>query len=214
MSTVETRALTGRLPHCVRLAALAPAAAGPAGLDPAELALVPTGDAQRAHEFIAGRVAARTCLSALGAPDAPLLARPDGSPAWPTSIRGSISHKPHLCVAVAGSDCDVSGLGIDLEPTTSLPDVVWPTVLTPGEVARHCGSGGLLDPRVSRLAFTAKEAYYKWSRSSGHTGALDFKDVEVDVEGDTLLFSSSCSAPKGVYIIGRAWTLAAVWTPA
>jgi 4'-phosphopantetheinyl transferase EntD len=214
VSTVETRELARRLPAGVFLAALSPADADAARLDEAERSQVPRGDPVRRQEFIVGRVAARACLAALGLRAAPLLTRPDGSPAWPASVRGSISHKPGLCVVAAATDRVVSGLGIDVEPSGPLPDVVWATVLSPSEHSRHVGSRGPEDPRVSRLVFSAKEAYYKWHASTGATGAPGFHDVEVDVEGSSLRFSPPESGPEGTYVVGPAWTVAAVWSPA
>ena len=213
MTTVEIQELTWRLPAGVFLAALTPADADVAELDAAELAQVPRGDPVRRQEFIAGRVAAHTCLAALGAPPAPLRTRPDGSPAWPSSVRGSISHKPGLCVAAAATEGVVSALGIDVEPSKPLPGVVWATVLSPHELSRHVGSRRVQDPRVSRLVFSAKEAYYKWQVSAGATGTAEFHDVEVHVKDNSLQFSPPGAEPVGAYVVGPSWTITAVWSP-
>ena len=213
MSRPEVEALSARLPAGVRLAALDPRGVRPDLLDPAERALLPEGDQERRLEFAAGRVGARRCLSALGLAPAPLLVEPDGAPAWPASVRGSISHKPGLCLVLAAGEEDVSGLGVDVEESGGLPRVTWPLVLSRAELDRHPRSGGPLDPQVSRLLLVAKEAWVKWRRSAGLVTRAGLADVEVDIAGDELCFRASERVPVGRCVVGPRWTVAAAWTP-
>jgi 4'-phosphopantetheinyl transferase EntD len=159
----------------------------------------------------AGRIAARRCLTELGLPGPPLLRHRDGSPVWPRTARGSITHKGDLCLVVAAAAGTVSGLGLDLEESAPLPELVWPLVLSAGERERHVASGGPLDPGRSRLVLCAKEAFYKWSRSVGGE-APEFHDVTVDADGDNLLFDAAGAVPQGRFVLGSTWTVAVVWS--
>jgi 4'-phosphopantetheinyl transferase EntD len=213
MSHPEVAGLAARLPAGVQLAAIDPRGVRPDLLDPLERALVPTGDQGRRREFAAGRVGARRCLSALGLAPAPLLVDHDGAPAWPPSVRGSISHKPGLCLVLAAGEEDVSGLGVDIEESGGLPRVTWPLLLSLAERDRHPGSRGPLDPERSRLLLVAKEAWLKWRRSVRLPRSPGFGDVAVEVAGDDLLFRADEPVPVGRCVVGRTWTVAAVWTP-
>jgi 4'-phosphopantetheinyl transferase EntD len=213
MSRPEVEVLAARLPAGVRLAAIDPRGVRPDLLDTLERALVPSGDQGRRREFTAGRLGARRCLSALGLAPAPLLADHDGVPVWPPAVRGSISHKPGLCLVLAAGEEDVSGLGVDVEESGALPRPTWPLLLSVEELDCLPGSGGPLDPARSRLLLVAKEAWIKWRRSVGIATRAGFSDVDVDVAGDDLHFRAAEQVPVGRCVVGRTWTLAAVWTP-
>ena len=67
----------------------------------------------RQAEFIMGRLLAQKALENQQIPNHIVKQNPDGSPAWPEGLRGSISHKKELAVAVVTAELDF--LGIDLE---------------------------------------------------------------------------------------------------
>lgn len=118
--------------------------------------------AKRKAEFLAGRVAARMALGAIGLPGAQVAARADRSPVWPAQVVGSISHaagEAWCCVAPAAR---VEALGIDLE------DDLTPQVAQ--EIASNIVSLAELDilqalelspERRLTLAFSMKESLYK-----------------------------------------------------
>jgi 4'-phosphopantetheinyl transferase EntD len=69
----------------------------------------------RRRDFRAGRACARQALTRLGLAPAPLLRRPDRSPAWPSGAVGSISHCPGFCAAAVASAARYGALGLDVE---------------------------------------------------------------------------------------------------
>ncbi|MEV7969740.1 4'-phosphopantetheinyl transferase superfamily protein [Sphaerisporangium sp. NPDC088356] len=223
MPPAEVEHLRRLLPPGVRLVALDPAQvdvaaphSAPLGvrMHPAELALVPRGDLSRERQFIAGRLCARAALREIGARDGPLPIRPDGSPDWPADVRGSISHKPRLCVAAVSRAAAVGGLGIDLEPAQELPLAVWRGVLTDAERARITAGRvhhGRLEPR---LIFSAKESYYKWYRSVGGLHDIGFHDVEVDFRGSEIRYHPREPLPTtfGRCVVGGKWLITITWS--
>jgi 4'-phosphopantetheinyl transferase EntD len=179
-----------------------------------EAALVPRGDLSRKRQFIAGRLCARAALREIGAEAGPLLIRPDGSPDWPANVHGSISHKPRLCVAAAGSAEGIGGLGIDLEPARELPRAVWRSVLTDGERAR-IATGRVYHGRLEpRLIFSAKESYYKWYRSAGGRHDIGFHDVEVEFREGEIRYHTRepLPTPSGRCVVGGNWLITITWS--
>ncbi|MEP6816860.1 MAG: 4'-phosphopantetheinyl transferase superfamily protein [Marmoricola sp.] len=216
----EVRRLHGLLPDGLVLAAVDPAEVDTARLHPVERTLGDGALPTRRQDLLGGRVAARACLDELGVESRPLRMRDDGAPAWPDSVRGTIAHTTGICLAVVGRSATVSGVGVDVEPARPTPGVVRSLVLTDRESA-HAGHDAL-DPDIGPLAFCAKEAYYKWCRSAGHTGPLDFQDVEVELRDNRLRFvpgdavtgglSTTVPGPMGAFVAGPAWVVALVWS--
>jgi 4'-phosphopantetheinyl transferase EntD len=154
--------LTRRLfPTCVRVAEMNPCEADPSRLHAAEQRQIDRAAPGRRREYSAGRLLARSLLDGFGAEPAPLLNRPDRAPAWPAGFVGSISHCPSLCTVVVASSRDICAIGVDVEPAMPLDAEVERLVLT----ARDRDSIAQLPPRLrslgSRLAFSAKESFYK-----------------------------------------------------
>ena len=71
---------------------------------------------KRVREFVAGRMAARRAMTALGlAPVPPVPPGADRAPCWPADVVGAITHtREHALAAVAHAG-DCAGLGLDLE---------------------------------------------------------------------------------------------------
>lgn len=114
-----------------------------------------SGSARRA-EFLAGRLAAAEAMRRLDIEPGGVLGRtPDGAPAWPDGIAGSISH--HSGVACAVVSADARGIGVDIAPLLAESQL--------RAVARRC----LVDPERERwqsarevaVVFAAKETIYK-----------------------------------------------------
>lgn len=212
----EVVALAAMLPAGMHVAAVAPDQAGIASLHPLEALLTADDSAERRQQFIAGRACAHHILTALAQSPAPLLRRRDGAPDWPRTVRGSISHKPDLCLAIAARATDVAGIGVDLEVHRALPAPVWARVFTAAELRRlH-----VLTPAArvirARLCFSAKECYYKWYRSQGGYQQPDFDDVEVEITGTSLRVQptpgSGLPAVEGCFAQGDTWLITALWS--
>ena len=117
--------------------------------------------AKRRAEFLAGRLAARTALAALGVESMPGR-NEDGSPRWPAHVSGSITHGAERALCAVARASDVRSLGIDAERLMG-PE-------TKAElVARICsraelevlGTLGAPEHHLVSLAFSAKESLYK-----------------------------------------------------
>ena len=148
-------------------------------LHPEEAAQLGRVSEQRRHEFAAGRACARLALERLGLPAAaPLLSRPDRSPAWPEGAVGSISHCQGGCAAAVGLASRYAALGLDLEREGRTRPELARRICTPAERARLDHFEGL---DALGLIFSSKEAVYKaWHPLTGiHLG---FQDVEIDLE--------------------------------
>ncbi|MFD7539172.1 4'-phosphopantetheinyl transferase [Streptomyces sp. NPDC059819] len=131
-------------------------------LHPDEQALIARSVESRRREFTTGRHCAHRALEDLGHPAEPILPDAKGSPRWPASVVGSITHcDGYRAAAVAHSD-HVRALGVDAEPGRPLPDGVLEAVALPGE-QRRVGEQLARWPAVrwDRLLFSAKESIYK-----------------------------------------------------
>ncbi|HTY72360.1 MAG TPA: 4'-phosphopantetheinyl transferase superfamily protein [Actinomycetes bacterium] len=221
------RGLAALAPAGVRLAAVDPRSVDTSDLFPEERALLPAGDPARTREFAAGRLGARRCLAGLGAPaSGPLLSDASGAPSWPEGVRGSITHKPRLCLVAVADVGTVSGIGLDLEEMAPLPRLAWRAVLTEREIERHAGSRGVLDPTRSRLILCAKEAFYKWRCSSGGAPP-DLHGIEVDLDAhgmlrltqpvvasrDQALVPASRPLMRAAHVVARDWSVVLIWSP-
>jgi 4'-phosphopantetheinyl transferase EntD len=163
---------------------------------------------RRRREIVVSRTCARLALTELGVGRFPLLAMPDRAPMWPSEVVGSITHTDgcidgYCGVAVADRRY-ASGLGVDAEPATELPDDIWNAVLDADErqAALVSRSPGL----HARLVFSAKEATYK-AIYPALKRFLQFSDVHVDVlpQGRFLavLTPSSGLCPSSSPLVGH-----------
>lgn len=208
--------LCALLPLSARVGAVDPATIDVGSILPEEAALITGAGVERRREFAAGRLCARKVLGELGIALWPLHAALDGSPLWPGNVRGSISHKSRLCVVVAGPVQMWEGVGVDVEAERPLPGEVWSRVLLPSE--RSALTPGPLGNVEARVIFSAKEAYYKWYKSSGYAGEPGFGDVHVrrdksrisavPVEKDRFpAMTGRCVVGTGVIVV-VGWTTA------
>ena len=115
------------VPPDLAVVARRPAETSDSMLYPAERELLPVEPAPA--QFTAGRVCAHLAMARFGVSGA-VLRQPDGAPAWPPGLRGSIAHKERLAIAAAGRSESVAGVGIDVEEARALPASVWSSVLT------------------------------------------------------------------------------------
>ena len=145
------------------------------GLFPEEEALVARATENRRKEFTAGRECARSALSALGVPAAPILRGYRGAPQWPDGIVGSIAHCAGYCTAAVARAQDLVTIGLDAEPNAALPGGVLELISQPAERAR-LRELAAVSPGIGwdRLLFCAKEAVYKaWFPLTGRWLASD-----------------------------------------
>lgn len=196
-SAVLQRALERILPPGV-VGRVATAEMWEAELPPEEAGHVRGAVPRRRREFAAGRSAARSALAELGLHDVTLPADEDRVPRWPDGVAGSISHCDGLCVAAAGDDAGLLGLGLDVEPATPMEPRLVSRVCTPREEAWGRLAVSRLDPcLLYKIVFTAKEAVYKccFPRTRRE---LEFHDVEVTPSPPTGAFEAEIDgAPPG-----------------
>jgi len=133
---------------------------------------------KRRREFTAGRTAARCALLALGAKPGPIFVNSDRSPAWPSGFVGSISHCDGFCGAVVGRNRDVAGLGFDAELASPLSKEIAQLVYDGQEAAHFEQLPSLTKSDWGKLAFSAKEAFYKCYYPHTKT-FIDFHDISI-----------------------------------
>ena len=107
----------------------------------------------RQDEFASGRALLRRLMGSTE----PIPVSSTRAPILPTGVRGSLAHDHSFAVSAITRDPTILGLGIDIEPSVSLPLAMAVAILRPDERS--------LD---AHLAFILKEAAYKaWSNVGG-----------------------------------------------
>ena len=166
--------------------------AAPPSVHPDEAAQVEGAVHRRRVEFATGRSCARRALARLGIEDFVLRSDPGSrAPQWPSGVVGSITHTGpvpggYCGVAVAATQ-DLLTVGFDAEAGQSLSPDLWSQVLTPAESARLLTFPADRRPRLARLAFSAKECFYKAQFPVTHR-FLGFEDVEVSIDESSSTF--------------------------
>jgi 4'-phosphopantetheinyl transferase EntD len=166
---------------------------------------------RRRREFATVRLCARTALARLGVPPGPILPGPDGEPAWPEGVVGSMTHCPgYRAAAVAGTSA-VAAVGIDAEPNSALPAGIERMVASPGE-RRTLDRLTLSHPAVAwdRLLFSAKESTYK-ACFPLLGRMMDFGDCTVTPDPERGTFTSSLHVPGPVVGGRRVDTFTGRW---
>ncbi len=130
-------------------------------LYPSEEACVDKAVRKRKREFVAGRVCARRALAEIGAPEVPLPANQDRTPAWPEGFTGTISHSDDICGAAVARTHAIAGLVLDIERISRFDLQLLPFICI-GEELRFLNRLGR-DERLQAAAiiFSAKECFYK-----------------------------------------------------
>jgi len=123
--------------------------------------LLPGATPARLAEFSAGRAAARAALKELDVTPCALVAGMDRVPCWPAGFVGSITHTSEFCLAAVLPKPTFQGIGIDLEPATSLETSVWTVVLRPEEITSTLLASEKTQGLVAKQIFVAKEAAFK-----------------------------------------------------
>jgi phosphopantetheine--protein transferase-like protein len=116
----------------------------------------------RRRDWVAGRLALRAALDAAGlACDAPVLADDRGAPVLPAGVRGSISHKRGVAVAIAAAGIDDERIGVDVEQLAAPRVDIGARILTEAERAALAAEPDDARGLAVTLRFAIKEAIYK-----------------------------------------------------
>ncbi len=132
---------------------------------------------RRSAEFRAGRACAHAALRGLGV-SGTVTRRPDRSPHWPQGSIGSISHCAHLAVAVATTDRELSGLGVDVEEDLDISVDLDPLLFTTQE--RQVVRTTEYLPLAAILVSAKESAFKSWYPITGTQ--LEFTDVEITLD--------------------------------
>jgi 4'-phosphopantetheinyl transferase EntD len=152
-------------------------------LFPEELQAISRAAPARRHEFALGRRCAREALARLGGPRVAIPVGRFRDPVWPSGYVGSITHCQGFCAAAVArtqpknGSYAIRGLGLDSEPSASLPAELAGVICTANEcawLATRQGDG----MRWDRLFFCAKESAYKCLFPTTHR-FLEFRDLGV-----------------------------------
>jgi len=169
-------------------------------LFPDELQHVARAVEKRREEFGTARVCARRALAQLGLAPCSLVPNWDGSPRWPPGIKGSISHTKDCCAVVVTSAPDVIGLGIDIEEDTPLLAELVPMICTPEEQRWTSAFGRDARGYLTKLIFSAKEAFYKCQYEITRT-LIDFQEVQLSID-----LASGAFSVSGIKREGPQWS--------
>jgi 4'-phosphopantetheinyl transferase EntD len=133
---------------------------------------------KRRREFAAGRGAARAALAKLDVAAIAIPANADRTPVWPAGFTGSITHCDGFCGAVVAREQDIAGIGFDAETANPLPDDARRIVYGSEEAAHFSALPAIAGLDWAKLAFSAKEAFYKCFYPLTRT-PLNFRDVNL-----------------------------------
>jgi 4'-phosphopantetheinyl transferase EntD len=169
------------LPERVAVAAMSTVARASHNFElfPEEAAAIRGAVERRRAEFASGRWCARTALRELGGPAVGIGVAQDRAPIWPDGFVGSISHAGDLCCAAVARRSDVRSLGIDVEDAGALEQGLEAVICTDAERVASARLPALRASTWSKMAFVAKEAYYK-CYAPVMKSFLEFHDVSVD----------------------------------
>lgn len=131
-----------------------------ARLHPEEARHASTLHPGRRPTWIAGRLALRAALAALGAPPDPILPDDRGAPALPPGMIGSISHKRQLAVGLASRSCGWT-VGVDVEQREMGKQDISRHVLSEAERTALAALDPAAREREVMLRFSLKESIYK-----------------------------------------------------
>jgi 4'-phosphopantetheinyl transferase EntD len=168
-------------------------AAEPPPVHPEEAAEVAAAVHRRRVEFATGRSCARRALERLRIPHFVLRNDASRAPRWPAGVVGSITHTGGVpggyCGVVVASTRDVLTVGLDAETGESLSPDLWGAVLTPAESRWLHALPAPRRPRLARLAFSAKECFYK-AQFPLTRRFLGFEDVEIAIDEGSSTFEA------------------------
>ena len=145
----------------------------------------------RCQEFSAGRHVAHEALKFYGIINKAIRSE-NRRPIWPEGVCGSISHTKSLATAIVSNTVATLGVGIDIEPVTSVSQKVAERILLDPEKDRV---SDMVSMEWRTAFFSAKEAIYK-AVSSVTNECLAFQDVLVEINETTLTFSAKTARQR------------------
>ena len=144
---------------------------------PGEADLASGATLARLWELRAGRTAARTALSRLSIPEAPILCDSAGAPLWPSDLCGSLSHTPTHVAALVARKERWRAVGIDVNDGRALGAHLSAQVMSKVEEQLLSPLAERLCVDPANLAFSAKEALYKCQYPITGNVNVSFNDV-------------------------------------
>ncbi len=159
---------------------------------------------KRQCEYLAGRLAAKHALQALGSIDVIVSQDASGKPIWPSNTTGSITHHDGDAIAITAHSSQYLGLGIDLEMIMPCAQAkrLSKKILTESEKSQFIESEKY-DLSTISLIFSAKESLFKLLNPISHQffGFQDATCICIDQADKTLsmalLKTLSNHFPKG-----------------
>jgi 4'-phosphopantetheinyl transferase EntD len=191
LGNIRVKQLATLFPPSVSLAVAAPDLDAP--LQPEEDKLLRQAVEARRREFALGRAAARQALAGLGAPLCAIPMQADRSPAWPEGFIGSITHCNGFCGAAVARQSDLNSIGFDAEPALPLPEGTDRIIYGAEEAAHFSALPVLAGVDWAKLAFCAKEAFYKCFFPVARR-PLGFREAQVRFTADNTFAITSGAA--------------------
>ncbi|NUP09615.1 MAG: 4'-phosphopantetheinyl transferase superfamily protein [Polyangiaceae bacterium] len=188
-------------------------ALGDEELHPEERAFLRGLEGARRATWLGGRIALRRALAAVGVSCDAILADDRGAPHLPARVRGSISHKETIALALATTalDDDHVGVGVDVEYDRPLRVDIAKRVLTTAELASLERFAEGERDHVVRVAFALKEAVYK-AIDPACRRYVGFREVELDfrviTEPGEIPISTQLAPDPGPLAVRCAWSAA------
>src|SRR5690606_34576098 len=105
----------------------------PIDLHPGEAAIVAAAGEKRRRDFALGRFCAHAALMRLGRTQSVIGCDPDGSPRWPSDVRGSITHTAGYAAAIVAGRGLFAGIGVDAEHVGGVNENLWPRLFHESE---------------------------------------------------------------------------------
>lgn len=169
-------------------------------LFPEELDTIANSVAKRRQAFSTGRALARQALSHLGQAAVAIPVGDHRAPLWPDGMTGSISHSRRVCAAIAARVSQVPILGLDIEWSGDVSDKLMARISTPAEIIRNRREVSAHD--LAACLFSAREAVFK-AYNPITQAWLDFRDVEIDLNGRRGAFEARLVNPRRPALFGR-----------
>ncbi len=119
-----------------------------------------SANASRQAEFITGRLCSAAALAVQGIEHHVVGSNTDRSPIWPGGVRGAISHKNHLAVAVASNNAQFVGVDLEVELSASRIARIKSKIIDQQEMA-VLEAADIDFVAGFTLVFSAKETLYK-----------------------------------------------------
>jgi len=158
---------------------------------------------KRRREFAAGRCCAHSALGQLEVEHSPLPARSDGTPAWPPSVVGSITHTSGYTAAAAALKSHILAIGIDAERVGDVGRDLYEMICTRRELDWLASLAPDQQPAMAAVIFSAKEAFYKFQYALGAKW-LDFQDIDLEMGTNSFeIRCTKCPPSLAKHLVGQ-----------